>query len=188
MQCISFFGFLFSFLKRIGNTCAIHTQVNKQASVARIIFAGFFEIFSTSLNKIHLDAQINISNKQPFATPNTYDNSQDNKNTITSAPQLHTLRNNHPLFLVPQNYRKIALTEHFSTSHSYPQKPVTHIIAQQANIEDTFEQIIEQPHTTNLRSQNNHLFAHDEPPDWIPQPFPFIPIQSPTSLSKHITF
>ena len=54
-----FFGFLFSFLKGIYNICAIHTQVSKQASVARILFARFFGLFSTSINKKLLDAQIN---------------------------------------------------------------------------------------------------------------------------------
>ena len=54
----NFIEFLFSFLKGIYNTCAIHTQVNRQASVARILFAGFFGIFSSSINKILLDAQI----------------------------------------------------------------------------------------------------------------------------------
>ena len=38
----NFIGFFFSLLKGIYNTCAIHTQVNRQASVARIQFAGFF--------------------------------------------------------------------------------------------------------------------------------------------------
>ena len=47
-----FIGFLFSLLKGIYNKCAIHTQVNRQASVARILFAGFFGIFSSSNNKI----------------------------------------------------------------------------------------------------------------------------------------
>ena len=41
----NFIGFLFSFLKRIYNVCAIHTQVNRQASVARILYAGFLEYF-----------------------------------------------------------------------------------------------------------------------------------------------
>ena len=54
----NFIGFLFSLLKGIYNTCAIHTQVNRQASVARILFAGFLGIFSSSINKILLDAQI----------------------------------------------------------------------------------------------------------------------------------
>ena len=34
----NFLEFLFSLLKGIFNACAIHTQVNKQASVARILF------------------------------------------------------------------------------------------------------------------------------------------------------
>ena len=42
----------------------IHTQLNKQASVARILFAGFFGKFSTSINKNLLDAQINEYNKK----------------------------------------------------------------------------------------------------------------------------
>ena len=41
----NFIGFIFSLLKGIYNTCAIHTQVNRQASVARILFAGFLEFF-----------------------------------------------------------------------------------------------------------------------------------------------
>ena len=68
----NFFGFLFSLLKGIYNTCAIHTQVNKQASVARILFAGLFGvgIFSISIKKILLDAQINDYNKKLSSTPN----------------------------------------------------------------------------------------------------------------------
>ena len=37
----NFIGFLSSLLKGIYNTCAIHTQVNRQARVARIHFVGF---------------------------------------------------------------------------------------------------------------------------------------------------
>ena len=66
-------GFLFSLLKRIYNTCSVHTQMNKQASIARIILAGFFVIFSTSINKILLDAQIREYNKKLSNKPNTYD-------------------------------------------------------------------------------------------------------------------
>ena len=50
----NFIRFLFSLLKGIYNTCAIDTQVNRQASVARILFAGLFGIFSISINKILL--------------------------------------------------------------------------------------------------------------------------------------
>ena len=66
----NFFGFRFSLLKGIYNTCAIHTQVNKKASVARILLAGFFGTFSTSNNKILLNAQIN-EYKKLSTTSNT---------------------------------------------------------------------------------------------------------------------
>ena len=56
-----------------------------------------------------------------------------------TASQLHTLHNNHPFFLVPRSYRKIALTERISAIHSYPQSPVTHLKAQQPNVEKTYE-------------------------------------------------
>ena len=39
----NFLGFIFFSLKGIYNTCGIHTQLNKQASVVRILFAGFLE-------------------------------------------------------------------------------------------------------------------------------------------------
>ena len=47
----NFIRFLFSLLKGIYNTCAIHTQVNRQARVARILFAGFFDFFHHQLTK-----------------------------------------------------------------------------------------------------------------------------------------
>ena len=46
----SYIGFFFSLLKGLYNICAIHTQVNRQASVARILIAGFFGKFSSSKN------------------------------------------------------------------------------------------------------------------------------------------
>ena len=79
----TFFGFLFSLLKGIYNTCSIHTQINKQASVAHILFAGFFGIFLTSINKMLLDAQINEYNQKLSTIPNAYDNSQENKKNNT---------------------------------------------------------------------------------------------------------
>ena len=53
--------------------------------------------------------------------------------TTPTAPQLHNLLINHPLFLVPRNFRNTPITEHISTSHSYPQSPVTHLVAHQPN-------------------------------------------------------
>ena len=44
-----FIGFLFSLLKGIYNLCAIHTQVNSQARVTRILFALFLEYFRHQL-------------------------------------------------------------------------------------------------------------------------------------------
>ena len=68
-------------MKGLYNECAKHTQVSKQKGVARIFFAEFFGIFSTSFIKILLDAQIKEYNKKLSNTPNAYDNSQDkNKN------------------------------------------------------------------------------------------------------------
>ena len=82
-----FLGFLFSPLKEIYNTCAIHTQVSSQASVARILFARFFGIFSESINEIILDAQIKEYNTKLSITPNTYNNSQNNTKKTPTAPQ-----------------------------------------------------------------------------------------------------
>ena len=100
-----------------------------------------------------------MNTKKLSTTPNTYDNSQDTRNTTPIAPQLHKLQINHPLSLVPRNYRNISQKEHISTIHRCPQSPVTHIVAQQLNVDETYEQIIEQPHTNNLCSENKHLFS-----------------------------
>ena len=97
-------------------------------------------------------------NPKLSTTPNTYDDSQNNTNTTSTAPQLQSLNHNHPLYLKPRNFRNIALTDLISPRPNYLQSPIQHIITQQPNIEDTYEQIIEQPHTTNFCSQNNHVF------------------------------
>ena len=81
-----------------------HTS-NKQASVARILFAGFFGIFSTSINKTLLDAQIKDYNTKLSKTPNTYDESRNDMNTTPTEPQLQNLNHNNPLSSVPQNFR-----------------------------------------------------------------------------------
>ena len=79
-----------------------HTQVKKQASVARILFAGVFGIFFTSTNKILLDTKIKEYNTKLSTTPNTYDESRNDTNTTPAAPQLKNLNHNHPLSMVPQ--------------------------------------------------------------------------------------
>ena len=96
----NFIGFFFSLLKGIYNTCAIHTQVNRQASVARILFTSFFGIFSTSINKILLDPQIKKYNTKLSTRLNTYDEEHSKTNTAPTAPQIPKLPQNHPLSLV----------------------------------------------------------------------------------------
>ena len=108
----NFIGFLFSILKGIYNTCAFHTQVNRQANVARILIAGFFGIFSSSIKKIFLDAQIKEYNTKLSTNPNTYDesNNKNNTNALPTAPHLPNLQFNHPLSLVSRNFRNLAIT------------------------------------------------------------------------------
>ena len=184
----NFLGFLFSFLKGIHNTCAIHTQVNIQASVARIFFAGFFGIFSRSINKILLDAQIKEYNTKLSTTSNTYDESRNKTNTTPTAPQLQNLNHNYPLSLVPRCFRIFALSDLITLRSNYPQSPIQHIITQQPNIDDTYEQIIEQPHTSKFRSQNKYLFfAHDEPLNRILQSINFPPSQPSKQPPHHPT-
>ena len=121
---LNFLGFLFSLLKGIYNTCAIHKQVNKQASVARILFAGFFGTFLTSINKILLDAQIKAYNTKLSKLPKTYDESRNDTKTTPTAPQLQSLNHNHHLSLVPRNFRNIALSVLITSRSNSPQSPV----------------------------------------------------------------
>ena len=100
----NFIGFLFSLLKGIYNTCAIHTQVNRKASVARIFFAGFFGMVSSSKIKILLDAQIKEYNTKLSTNPNTYDESNHHTNALPTAPHLPNLHLNHPLSLDSRNF------------------------------------------------------------------------------------
>ena len=156
----NFLGFLFSLSKGIYKTCAMHTpQVNKQAIVARILFAVFLRIFSTSINEILLDAQIKKYNNKLSTKPNTYDDSQKNSYTTPTASQLENLNHNYPLSLVPQTFRNIALTDLITLRSNYPQSPIQQNNPTTQSIEDTYEQIIDQPHTTKFCSQNNHLFS-----------------------------
>ena len=84
----NFRGFLFSLLKGIYNTCAIKTQIKRQASVARILFGGFFGTFSSSINKILLDAQIKEFNTKTATRQNTYDKEHNNIEVTPTAPSI----------------------------------------------------------------------------------------------------
>ena len=155
----NFIGFLFSLLKGIFNTCAIHTQVNRQASVARILFAGFFEIFSSTFNKKLLDAQIKEYNTKISTRQNTYDEEHNNIDLIPTAPQLPSLPQNHPLSLVPRNFRNLAITNNPNSRTNTTQSPIQHIMTHHSQNDNTYEQIIEQPHTTTFQPQNNPFFS-----------------------------
>ena len=155
----NFIGFLFSLLKGIYNTCAIHTQVNRQARVARILFAGFLGIFSSSISKTLLDAQIKKYNTILATSPNTYDEEHNNVGTAPTAPQLTTLPHNHPLSLVPRNFRNLAITNNPNFRQNLTQSPIQHITTNHSQDNNTYEQIIEQPHTTTFQSQHNHFFS-----------------------------
>ena len=156
----NFIGFLFSLLKGIYNTCAIHTQVNRQASVARILFAGFFGIFSSSIeNKILLDAQIKKFNTKKSTRQNTYDEEHNNIDITPTAPQLPPLPHNHQLSLVPRNFRNLAITNNPNSRPNTTQSTIQHIMTHHSQNDNTYKQIIEQPHTTTFQSQNNHFFS-----------------------------
>ena len=155
----NFIGFLFSLLKGIYNTCAIHTQVKRQASVARILFAGFFGIFSSSINKILLDAQIIEYNTKISTRPNTYNEEHNHVDTTPTAPQIPPLPQNHPLSLVPRNFRSLAITNNPNSRPNTTQSPIQHIMTNLSQNDNTYKQIIEQPHTTTFQSQNNHFYS-----------------------------
>ena len=128
--------------------------------------------------------------KKLSTTPKTYNILQDNVNPKpTAPPQLHHLHINQPLALATRIYRNtLAVTEHTSQGHSYPESPVSHLVLHQSKIDDAYVQMVEQPHTSNFRSQNNHFLAHDEPTDWNAQPLPFLPIQPSTPILSQFPF
>ena len=98
----SVLGFRFSLIKGVYNRCAIVTQVNEQASVARAVFAVVFGIFSTAINEIILEAQISEYNKKLSTTPNATDTPQNNVNSKSTAPpHSQSLQNSHTLSFFP---------------------------------------------------------------------------------------
>ena len=154
----NFIGFLISLLKEIYNTCAIHTQVNRQASVAHILFAGFFGIFTSSIKKILLDAQIKEYNTKISTRQNTYDEEHNNIEITPTAPQLPPLPQNHSLSLVPRKFRSLAITNNPNSRPNIAQSPIQHIMTHHSQKNNTYEQIIEQPHTTTFQSQKKNNF------------------------------
>ena len=85
-------------------------------------------MFSTSINKILLDVQIKEYNTKISTTANTYDESQHNTNASPTAPQLPSLHNNHPLSLLTQRFRNLALTNITNSRSNFIQSSIHHIV------------------------------------------------------------
>ena len=151
-------------------------------------FFRVFGIFSTSKSKTLLDAQIKYCNTKISTTPNTNDEPQHNTNASPTAPHLPKVNHNFPLSLLPRIFRILELANFLNSRPNYIQSPIQHIVTQQFQSDDTYEQIIEQPYITNFRSQNNYFLAHDEPTSWITSPLKFPPSQSPKAKCHQTTF
>ena len=134
--------------------CYTHTS-KPPSKLSTYIFAGFFGIFSSSINKILLDAQMKENNTKLATRPNTYD---EEHNNIDTAPQVPALPQNHPFSLVPRNFRNLAITNNPNFRNT-AQRPIQHITTNHSQNDNTYEQIIEQPHTTTFQSQHNHFFS-----------------------------
>ena len=134
-----------------------NTYTSKQTCQSSTHFiCRIFGILSSSINKIFLDAQVKEYSTKLSTNLNTYDDSNNNTNALPTAPHLP---NNHPLSLVSRNFRNLAITNPLNLRPSHIQSPTQHIVTQQPSIDNTYEQIIEQPHTTTFQSQNNHFFS-----------------------------
>ena len=140
---VCFFWISFLSLKRnlqlLHNT---HTSKKKTSKCSTNTCAGFFEVFSTSINKILLDAQIKEYNTKLSTTPNTYDESGNDSNTTPTAPQLQNLNHYQPLSLVPRHFRNITQTDLITSRSNYQQSPIQHLTTQETSIEDTYKKII----------------------------------------------
>ena len=101
---LNFTGYLFSFLKGIYNTCAIHTKVNSQVSVARNSIARFFEIYPPLLMKFFSTCKLTrkkITNKNKSRTilNKTLQNSSYSTAKYTKITKIY-----HLLPIIPRNH------------------------------------------------------------------------------------
>ena len=127
-------------------------------------------------------------NTKLAARPITYDEEHKNVDTTPTAPQIPALPQNHPLSLVPRNSRHLAITNNPNFRPNSIHSPIQHITTNHSQNDNTYEQIIEQLHTTTFQSQNNHFLAHDEQTNWSPPPLKFPPSQSPKPNPNYATF
>ena len=157
---LNFIGFFSYYLKK-SITHARYAQGSRQVSVAKKLYAGFFGILSTSNNKILFDEQvIEINEKKLSTKPNTYDTPQDNTTSTPITLSLsQTLSNQHPLKIIPQNHRNaLTAAQHIHQNNNMQRNFISHIKFQTQSTNDTYKQIIENPHK-KFHSQNNQLFS-----------------------------
>ena len=153
------------------------------------IVCRIFGKFSSSINKILLDAQIREYNTKLSTIPNTYDESNNNTNALPTPPQLPNLHFNHPLSLFSRNFRNLAITNPPNLRPSHIQSPIQHIVIQHPPIDDTYKQIIEQtPYHHFSVSKYSFLLAHDEQTSWITPSIKLPPCQPPKSTPYYPIF
>ena len=161
---------LISSLERIYNTCAILRRVNRQASVARILIAGRFGIFSPSINKIYL-THILPNTKKVFTNPNIYVDPQNytyNTYSTTTFTQFTKPKSN-TNHSTPNLKTTFSLDSRLHQSNQRRGSPILQI----RSYFRTTTQI-------NFRSHNENGFVHKEPPSRILQSNFFFLFQSLT--------
>ena len=125
-----------------------YTHTSKQTSkCSTYTVCRIFWNFSSSINKILLDAQIKKYNTKISTRQNTYDEEHNNIEITPTAPQLPPLPKNDSLSLVPRNFRNLAITNNPNSRPNIAQSPIQHIKLHHSQNDNTYEKIIEQPHT-----------------------------------------
>ena len=138
--------------------CYTHTSKMTSKCSTHTICRIFWKFFI--INKQNSFRRTNKRNNTKIATrQNTYDEEHNNIEITPTATQLPPLPHNHPLSLVPRNFRNLAITHNPKFRPTISQSPIQHIMAHHSQDEITYEQIIEQPHTTAFQSQNNNIFS-----------------------------
>ena len=162
-----------------------YTHTNKSPSkCSTYTICKVFLSFSSSISKIFLDVQIKEYNTKISTRQNTYDEEHNNVDTKPTAPQIPPQPQNHPLSLVPQNFRNLAITNNPNFRPNTTQSPIQHIKTHHSQNDNTYEQLI-----PPLFSIKIIIFlAHDEPTTWILPSLKFPSSQPPNSNPNHLTF
>ena len=121
------------------------TRKRSTHTICRILWNFFI------INKQNaLRCTIKECNTKLSTRPNTYDEEHRNTNMTPTAPKLPALPQNLPLSLFSRNFRNLAITKPPNFRPNTAQSPIQHIITKHPKNDDTYEQIIEQPHTTTF--------------------------------------